>query len=48
MNYQKFITEVLKIQTIKPTKSQMQFAYVVLYCGFGLSIEKSIKESISI
>ena len=48
MNYQKFTTEVLKTKTVKPTKSQMQFAYVVLHCGLGLSIEESIKESLTI
>tara|TARA_R110002012_G_scaffold53659_2_gene137826 strand:+ start:692 stop:838 length:147 start_codon:yes stop_codon:yes gene_type:complete len=48
MDYQKFIIEVLNTEKLIPTKEEMQFAYVVLYCGFGLSIKESIKESMSI
>ena len=45
MSYSKFILEALKSATTRPTKDQMQFAYIVCYCGFNLTIEESIKEA---
>ena len=48
MNYQEFILRALKAVTVKPTKGQMQYAYVVLFQGLGLSVEQSINESIKL
>lgn len=48
MNYQEFILRALKAVTLKPTKDQMEFAYVVLFQGLGLSVEQSINESIKL
>jgi hypothetical protein len=48
MNYQEFILTALKAVTVKPTKVEMQFAYVVLFQGLGLSVEQSINESIKL
>ena len=48
MNYQEFILEALKSTETKPTKHEMQFAYIVLHQGFGLNPSESIKESISL
>ena len=48
MNYQQFILEALKIVNNKPTKDEMQFAYLVCYNVFGMSIEESIKESMKL
>ena len=48
MNYKKFITAALKETNTRPTKNEMQFAYIVLYCGMGLSIAESINESLSL
>ena len=48
MNYQEFILKALQVVTTKPTKEQMQFAYIVLYNGFGLSVKESIIESIKL
>ena len=48
MNYQEFILEALKSTEKKPTKDEMQFAYIVLHQGFGLNPSESIKESISL
>jgi len=48
MNYQEFILKALQVVAIKPTKEEMQFAYIVLYNGFGLSVKESIIESIKL
>ena len=46
MTFQEFIQETLNYVTVRPTKVQMQFAYIVLHQGFGLSPKESILESI--
>ncbi len=43
--YQLFIAEVLKLVKNRPTKDEMQFAYIV-YCGFNVSIKESINISL--
>lgn len=48
MNYQEFILKALQVVTTKPTKEEMQFAYIVLYNGLGLTVEDSIIESIKL
>jgi hypothetical protein len=48
MNYQEFILRALKAVTVKPTRVDMQFAYIVLFKGLGLSVEQSIIESIKL
>ena len=48
MNYQESIFESLKEVTERPTKNDMQFAYVVLHQGLGLSPKEAIKEAIEI
>ena len=48
MNYQEFISEALKSVSNIPTKPEMEFAYVALFQGLGLSVEQSIKESIAL
>ena len=45
MNYSKFILEVLESVTVKPTKDQMQFAYIV-YCGFNVTPNEALNISI--
>ena len=45
LNYQEFILNILNMVSNKPTKEEMQFAYIVLYQGLGLSIKESIKLS---
>jgi len=44
-NYSKFILEVLKSVTVKPTKDEMQFAYIV-YCGFKVTPLEAINISL--
>ena len=45
MNYSKFILEVLGSVTSKPTKDQMQFAYIV-YCGFNVTPQEALNISL--
>lgn len=48
MNYQEFILEALKEVTERPTKNDMQFAYVVLHQALGLNPKEAIKEAITL
>jgi hypothetical protein len=48
MNYQEFILEALKAVTVRPTKDEMQFAYIVLHQGLNLNPQESILESIKL
>ena len=45
LTYQEFILNVLSLVDNKLTKEEMQFSYVFLYQGLGLSIKESIKLS---
>ena len=48
MNYQEFILKALQVVTTKCPKEEMQFAYIVLYNGLGLTVKDSIIESIKL
>jgi|TARA_A100001518_G_C1205283_1_gene48169 hypothetical protein len=48
MNYQEFILQALKEVTKKPSKSEMEFAFLVLYKCFGLNPKDAIKQSMSL
>ena len=48
MNYQEFILETLKKVKTKPTKTEMEFAYLVLYKVLGLSPINAINESMNL
>ena len=45
---QEFILEALKAVTVRPTKDEMQFAYIVLHQGLNLNPQESILESIKL
>mgnify|MGYP003153571003 CR=1 FL=1 len=48
MSYQDFIIEALKETNTKPTKDDMQFAYIVLHCGLGLNADQSFNEILNL
>ena len=48
MTYQEFTKETLNYVTVRPTKDEMTFAYIVLFQGLGLSPKEAILESIKL
>jgi len=46
MTYQEFTLQALNTVNNKPSKNDMQFAYI-LFCGFNMSISEALKTSLS-
>ena len=46
MTYQEFTLQALNTVNNKPSKNDMQFAYV-LFCGFNMTVKEAIETSLN-
>tara|TARA_R110000851_G_scaffold251860_1_gene404352 strand:- start:51 stop:197 length:147 start_codon:yes stop_codon:yes gene_type:complete len=46
MTYQEFTLQALNTVNVKPSKNDMQFAYV-LHCGFNMTVKEAIETSLN-